>query len=78
MEAQKKMIVKFLEIHTNHQAGTAKIRKSPAPQWDYVVRVQSHARGEVMVNFVFQDDMLYYGIAGFGICSAQPISKLID
>lgn len=78
VKEEEKAIKKFLEIHTNHVAETAVIKKSPASAWDYVVRVENKLGEKVKVNFFFDDQEkeIGYGLAGWGVCTVVKVESL--
>lgn len=69
---QKKAMVNYLDRKTNHSTENLVIRRGIKSDWSVTLSTGTK------VNFWFDENMLFYGMVGYGIFSANPVDKLLE
>ena len=71
-DQQKKAMINFLDRKTNHSTNNSTIRKGIKSDWSVTLENGSK------VNFWFDEEMMFYGVIGYGIFSGVPVDKLLE
>ena len=71
-DQQKKAMINFLDRKTNHSINNLTIRKGIKSDWSVTLDNGSK------VNFWFDEEMMFYGVIGYGIFSGVPVDMLLE